>query len=138
MFSRLASHHGEHGNVAPWRSSSSAVDVGPEASSDEYVGIDSFISIVEAEICIAIVVWHGGASCIGVICQPGEDIGGGKGKECSVPICMGDVVSCGASTRIGIVLHTGNPLLKPGAQLTAVGVCPMALGTLSGPVLTSD
>ena len=78
MFSRLASRHGEHGNVAPWRSSSSAVDVGPEASSDEYVGINSFIGIVEVEIPIAVVVWHGGASCIGVICRPGEDVGGGK------------------------------------------------------------
>ena len=136
MLSRLASHHGEHSNVAPWRSSSSAVDMGLEASSDEYVGIDSFISIVEVEIRIAVVVWHGGASCIGVICRAGEDIGGGKDKECGVPTCMGDVESCGTPTRIGIVLHTGNPLPKPGAQLTAVGVCPTMLGTLPGPVLT--
>ena len=115
-----------------------AVDVGPEASSDEYVSVDSLISIIEAGIHIAVVVWHGGASCIGVICRAGEDVGGSKDKECGVPICMGDVKSCGAPTHIGIVLHTGNPLPKPGARLTAVGVCPMALGTLPGPVLTSD
>ena len=138
MFSRLASHHGEHGNVAPWRSSSSAVDVGSEASSDEYVGVDSFIGVVKAEIRIAVVVWRGGASCIGVICRAGEDVDGSKDKECSVPICMGDVESCGAPTHIGIVLCTGNPLPKPGAQLTTVGVYPMVLGTLPGPVLTSD
>ena len=138
MFSRLASHHGEHGNVAPWRSSSSAVDMGPEAFSDEYVGVDSFIGVVEAEIHIAVVVWHGGATCIGVICRAGEDVGGSKDKECSVPTCMGDVKSCSTPTCIGIVLCTGNPLPKPGAQLTAVGVCSMALGTLPGPVLTCD
>ena len=138
MFSRLASHHGEHGNVAPWRSSSSAVDVRPEASSDEYVGINIFIGIVEAEICIAVVVWHRGATYIGVICRAEEDIGSGKDKECSVPTCMGDVESCGAVTHIGIVLHTGNPLPKLGAQLTAVEVCSMALGTVLGPVLTCD
>ena len=138
MFSRLASHHGEHGNVAPWRSSSSVVDMGPEASSDEYVGINSFIGIVKAEIHIAVVVWHGGASCIGVICWAGEDVGGSKDKECSVPTCMGDVESCGAPTCIGVVLHTSNPLPKPGAQLAAVGVCSMALGTLPGLVLTCD
>ena len=138
MFSRLASRHGEHGNVAPWRSSSSAVDVGLEASSDEYVGIDSFIGIIEAEICIAIVVWHGGASCMGVICWPGEDIGSGKDRDCGVPTCMGDVESCGAPTRIGVVLRTGNPLPKLGAWLAAVGVCSMVLGTLPGPVLTCD
>ena len=138
MISRLASRHGEHGNVAPWRSSSSAVDMGQEASSDEYVSVNSFIGIVEGEIRIAVVVWHGGATCIGVICRAGEDIGGGKDKECGVPTCMGDVESCGAPTCIGIVLHTGNPLLKPGAQLAAVGVCSMALGTLPGPVLTCD
>ena len=114
------------------------VDVGLEASSDEYVGIDSFISIVEAEICIAVVVWHGGATCIGVICRAGEDVSGGKDKECGVPTCMGDVESCGAPTHIGIVLCTGNPLPKPGAQLTAVGVCSMALRTLLGLVLTCD
>ena len=138
MFSRLASCHGEHGNVAPWRSSSLAVDVGLEASSDEYVSVDSFIGIVKAEICIAIVVWHGGASCIGVICWSGEDIGGGKDRDCGIPTCMGDVESCGAPTCIGIVLHTGNPLPKPVAQLAAVGVCSMALGTLPGPVLACD
>ena len=135
MFSRLASHYGEHGNVAPWRSSSSAVDVGLEASSDKYVSVNSFIGIVKAEIRIAIVVWHGGASCIGVICRAGEDIGGGKDKECGVPTCMGDVESCGAPTCIGVVLHTGNPLPKPGAWLAAVGVCSMALRTLPGLVL---
>ena len=135
---RLASHHGEHSNVAPWRSSSSAVDVGPEASSDEYVGVDSFIGIVKAEIHIAIVVWHGGASCIGVICRDGEDIGSGKDKECGVPTCMGDVESCSTPPCIGIVLHTGNPLPKLGAWLAAVGVCSMALGTLPGPVLNGD
>ena len=138
MFSRLASRHGEHGNVAPWRSSSSAVDVGLEASSDGYVGGDSFIGIVEAEIRIAIVVWHGDATCIGVICWAGEDISGSKDKECGVPTCMGDVESCDAPTRIGVVLCTGNPLPKPGARLTAVGVCSTALGTLLGPVLTCD
>ena len=138
MLSRLASHHGEHGNVAPWRSSSSAVDMGPEASSDEYVGIDSFIGGVKVEIGIAIVVWHGGASCIGVICRAGEDVCGSKDKECSVPTCMGDVESCGTPTHIGVVLHTGNPLPKPGAWLTAVGVCSKALGTLPGPVLTCN
>ena len=138
MFSRLASHHGEHSNVAPWRSSSSAVDVGPEASSDEYVSIDSFIGVVKAEIHIAVVFWHGGASCIGVICRPGEDVGGGKDRDCGVPTCMGDVKSCGAPTRIGIVLHTGDTLAKLGAQLAAVGVCSMALGTLPGLVLTCD
>ena len=138
MLSRLASHYGEHGNVAPWRSSSLAVDVGLEASSDECVGVDSFISIVEVEICIAVVDWHGGASCIGVICRAGEDVGGSKDKECGVPTCMGDVESCGAPTPIGIVLHTGNPLPKLGALLTAVGVYSMALGTLPGPVLTCD
>ena len=138
MLSRLASRHGEHGYVAPWRSSSLAVDVGPVASSDEYVGVDSFVSIIKAEIRIAVVVWNGGASCIGVTCRAGEDVGSGKDKECRVPICMGDVKSCGAPTRIGIALRTGNPLPKPGAQLTAVGVCPMVLGTLPGPVLTSD
>ena len=137
MFSRLASHHSEHSNVAPWRSSSLAVD-GPEASSDGYVGIDSFIGIVEAEIRIAIVVWHGGATHIGVICQAGEDIGGSKDKECGVPTCMGDVESCGAPTHIGIILRTGNPLPKLGARLTTVGVCSMALGTRSGLVLTCD
>ena len=87
--------------------------MGLEASSDEYVSIDSFISIVKVEIHIAVVVWHGGASCIGVICWAGEDVSGGKDKECCVPICMGDVESCGAPTRIGVVLCTGNPLLKP-------------------------
>ena len=138
MFSRLASCHGEHGNVAPWRSSSSAVDVGPEASSDEYVSIDSFIGSVEAEIHIAVVVWHGGASCIGVICQPGEDVGGGKDRDCGVPTCMGDVKCCGAPTHIDVVLCTGNSLPKPGARLAAVGVCSMALGTLPGPVLTCN
>ena len=112
--------------------------MGLEASSDEYVSVDSFIGIVKAEIHIAIVVWHGGASCIGVICQPGEDIGGGKDKECGVPTCMGDVESCGAPTHIGVVLCTGNPLPKPGAWLAAVGVCFTALGTLPGPVLTCD
>ena len=137
MFSRLASCHGEHGNVAPWRSSSLAVDVRPEASSDEVVSIDSFIGIIEAEIHIA-VVWHSGASCIGVICWAGEDVGGGKDKECGVPTCIGDVESCSAPTHIGVVLRTGNPLPKPGAQLTAVGVCSTALGTLLGPVLTCD
>ena len=114
------------------------VDVGPEASSDDYVSVNSFISIVEAEIHIAIVVWHGGATCIGVICRAGEDVGGGKDKECGVPTCMGDVESCGAPTCIGIVLHTGNSLLKAGAQLAAVGVCSMVLGTLLGLVLTCD
>ena len=138
MFSRLASRHGEHGNVAPWRSSSSVVDMGPEASSDEYVGVNSFIGVIEVEIRIAVVVWHGGATCIGVICWAGEDVSSGKDKECGVPACMGDVESCGTPTRIGIVLHTGNPLPKPGAQLTAVGVCSTALGTLPGPVLTCD
>ena len=113
------------------------VDMGPEASSDGYVSINSFISIVEAEICMAVVVWHGDATHIGVICRAGEDIGGGKDKECSVPTCM-NVVSCGAPTHIGIVLRTGNPLPKPGAQLTAVGVCSMVLRTLPGPVLTCD
>ena len=112
--------------------------MGLEASSDGYVGIDSFIGIVKAEIHIAIVVWHGGATCIGVICRAGEDVGGGKDKECGVPTCMGDVESCIAPTPIGIVLYTGNPLPKPGAWLTAVGVCSMALGTLPGPVLTCD
>ena len=61
-----------------------------------------------------------------------------KDKKCGVPTCMGDVESCGTPTRIGIVLRTGNPLPKPGAQLTAVGVCSMALETLPGPVLTCD
>ena len=138
MFSRLASHHGEHSNVAPWRSSSSAVDVGLEASSDEYVGVDSFIGVVKAEIHIAVVVWHGGASCIGVICQSGEDVGSGKDRDCGVPTCMGDDESCSAPTRIGIVLRTGNPLPKPGAWLAAVGVCSMVLGTPPGLVLTCD
>ena len=114
------------------------VDVGPVASSDEYVSIDSFVGVIEVEIRIAVVVWHGGASCIGVTCWAGEDVGGGKDKEHEVPICMGDVESCGAPTHIGIVLHTGNPLPKLGVQLTAVGVHPMALGTLPGPVLTSE
>ena len=80
----------------------------------------------------------GGASCIGVTCQAGEDVGSTKDKERRVPICMGDVKSCDTPTHIGIVLRTGNPLPKPGAWLTAVGVCPMALRTLPGPVLTSD
>ena len=114
------------------------VDVGPEASSDEYVSIDSFIGIVEAEICIAIVVWHGGASCIGIICRSGEDVGSSKDRDCGVPTCMGDVESCGTPTHIGVVLHTGNPLLKLGAWLAAVGVCSMALRTLPGPVLACD
>ena len=138
MLSTLTSHHGEHSNVAPWRSSSLVVDVGPEASSDEYVGVNSFIGIIEAEIRIAIVVWHGGASCIGVICQAGEDVSGGRDKECGVSTCMGDVESCGAPAHIGIVLRTGNPLPKPGAQLAAVGVCSMVLRTLLGLVLTCD
>ena len=112
--------------------------MGPEASSDGYVGIDSFIGIIKVEIRIAIVVWHGDATCIGVICWAGEDVGGGKDKECGVPTCMGDVESCGAPTHIGIILHTGNPLPKPGARLTAVGVCSMVLRTLPGPVLTCD
>ena len=137
MFSRLASCHGEHGNVAPWRSLSSAVDVRPEAS-DEYVGVDIFIGVVEMEIHIAVVVRHGGATCIGVVCRAGEDVGGGKDKECGIPTCMGDVESCGALTRIGVVLRTSNPLPKPGAQLTAVEVCSMALGTVPVPVLTCD
>ena len=115
-----------------------AVDEGPEASSDGYVSIDSFIGVIEAEIRIAVVVWHSDATCIGVIYRAGEDVGGGKDKECGVPTCMGDVESCGTPTRIGIVLRTGNPLPKPGAQLTAVGVCSTALGTLPGPVLTCD
>ena len=115
-----------------------AVDVGLEASSDEYVSVDSFISIIKAEIRIAVVVWHSGATCIGVICRAGEDVGGGKDKECGVPTCMGDVESCGTPTHIGVVLHTDNPLPKPGAQLTAVGVCSTALRTLPGPVLTCD
>ena len=68
----------------------------------------------------------------------GEDVSGSKDKECGVPTCMGDVESYGAPTHIGIVLHTGNPLPKPGARLTAVGVCSTALGTLPGPVLTCD
>ena len=110
----------------------------PEASSDEYVGFDSFIGIVEVEIHIAVVVWHGGATCIGVICQAREDVGSDKDKECGVPTCMCDVESHSALTHIGIVLCTGNPLPKPGARLTAVGVCSMALGTLPGPVLTCD
>ena len=114
------------------------VDVGPEASSDEYVGVNSFISIIEVEIHIAVVVWHGSASCIGVICWAGEDVSGTKDKECGVPTCMGDVESCGAPTHIGIVFHTGNPLPKPGARLAAVGVCSTALGTLLGLVLTCD
>ena len=62
--------------------------MGPEAS-DEYVGVNSFIGIVDAEICIAIVVWHGGATCIGVICQAGEDVSSDKDKECSVPYLHG-------------------------------------------------
>ena len=114
------------------------VDVRPEASSDEYVHVDIFISVVEVEICIAVVVWHGGATCIGVICWAGEDVGGGKDQQCGIPTCMGDVESCSAPTRIGIVLHTGDPLPKPGAQLTAVEVCSMALGTVPGLVLTCD
>ena len=138
MFSRLASLHGEHGNVAPWRSSSSVVDMRPEASSDEYVGVNIFIGGVEAEIHIGVVVWHGDATCIGVICRAREDIGSGKDKECGIPTCMGDVESCGALTCIGVVLRTGNPLPKPGAQLTAVKVCPMALGTVPGLVLTCN
>ena len=137
MFSRLASCHGEHGNVAPWRSSSLVVD-GPEASSDGYVSVDNFIGVIEAEIRIAVVVWHGGATHIGVICQAGEDVGSGKDKDCGVPTCMGDVESCSTPTCMRIVLHTGNPLPKPGARLTAVGVCSMVLGTLPGPVLTCD
>ena len=112
--------------------------MGPEASSDEYVGINSFIGIVEVGIRIAVVIWHDGASCIGVICWPGEDVGSGKDRDCGVPTCMGDVESCDAPTHIGIVLHTGNPLLKPGAWLAAVGVCSMALGTLPGPVLACN
>ena len=112
--------------------------MGPEASSDEYVSVNSFIGIVEAEICIAVVVWHGGASCIGVICQLGEDVGGGKDRECGVPTCMGDVESCGTPTHISIVLRTGNPLPKPGARLAAVGVCSMVLRTLPGLVLTCN
>ena len=88
------------------------VDVRPGASSEEYVGI------VEVEIHLAVVVWHGGATCIGVICR--EDVSSGKDKECRVPACMGDVESCGAPSRIGDVLHTGNPLPKPGAQLATV------------------
>ena len=51
---------------------------------------------------------------------------------------MGDVESCGVPTHIGIVLRTGNPLLKPGAQLTAVEKCSMLLGTVPGPVLACD
>ena len=112
--------------------------MGLEASSDEYVSINSFIGIVEVEIHIAVVLWHGGASCIGVICRSWEDIGGSKDRDCGVPTCMGDVKSCGTPTRIGVVLHTGNPLLKPGTWLAAVGVCSMALGTLPGPVLAWD
>ena len=49
--------------------------------------------------------WHGGATCIGVICLAGEDVSGGKDKECGVPTCMGDVESCGTLTHIGIVLQ---------------------------------
>ena len=110
--------------------------MGLEASSDEYVSVNSFIGIIKAEIHIAVVVWHGGATCIGVICRAGEDVGGGKDKECGVPTCMGDVESCGAPTHIGVVLRTGNPLPKPGARLTAVGVCSMALRILLGLMLT--
>ena len=114
------------------------VDTRPEASPDEYVCINIFIGIVKAEIHIAVVVWHSGATCIGVVCRAGEDVGGSKDKECGVPTCMGDVESCRAPTRIGIVLRTGNPLPKPGAQLTAVEMHSMALGTVPGPVLTCD
>ena len=110
----------------------------PEASSDEYVSVNRFISVVEVEICIAVVVWHGGASCIGVICWPGEDVGSGKDRDCGIPTCMGDVEPCSAPTRIGIFLHTGNPLPKPGAWLAAVGVCSMAIGTLLGLVLACN
>ena len=113
------------------------VDVRPEASSDEYFGINISIGIVEAEVCVAVVVWHGGATCIGVICRAGEDVGGSKDKECGIPTCTGDIESCGAPTHIGIVC-TGNPLPKPGAQLAAVEVCSMALGPVPGPVLTCD
>ena len=96
-----------------------------EASSDGYVSFDSFIGVVEAEIHIAVVVWHGGATHIGVICRAREDVSSSKDKECGVPTCMGDVESCSAPTRIGIVLCTGNPLSKPGARLTSGGVCSM-------------
>ena len=129
MFSRPASHHGEHGNIAPLRSSSSAVDVRPGAS-EEYVGI------VKVEICPAIVVWVGGATCIGDICW--EDVGSSKDKECGIPIFMDDAESSSAPSRIGNVLHTNNPLPKLGAQLAAVKVCSMALGTVPGLVLTCN
>ena len=135
MFSRLASCHGEHGNVAPLRSSSSVVGMRLEASTAEYFGVDNSIGIVDVEVHVAIVVWHGDATCIGVICQAGEDVGSGKDKECGVPTCMGDDKSCGTPTRIGIV-RTGSPLPKPGAWLAAEAVCSMALKTALGPVST--
>ena len=55
-----------------------------------------------------------------------------KTKSAVSLLAMGDVESCGALNRIGVVLCTGNPLPKPGAQLTAVGVCSMALGDTTG------
>ena len=42
-------------------------------ASEEYVGI------IEVEIHPAIVVWHGGATCIGVICR--EDVSGIQTKS---------------------------------------------------------
>ena len=80
---------------------------------------------------MAIVVWHSGATCIGVICQAGEDISGSKDKECGVPTCMGDVESHGAPTHIGVVLCTGNPLPKPGTRLAATEVCSIVIYSLS-------
>ena len=89
------------------------VDVRPEASSDEYVSIDIFIGVVEVEIRIAIVVWHGGATCIGVICWAGED-GGGKDKECGIPTCMGDVESCVLSLVLALFFALAIPCRSRG------------------------
>ena len=70
----------------------------PEASSDEYFGVDISIFIVDAEVHVAAVVWHSDVTCIGVIGRTGEDVGSGKDKECSIPTCMGDIESCGTPT----------------------------------------
>ena len=76
----------------------------------------------------------------GTVVLPALVLSAGLGKTSSVvktnsvgiPTCMGYVESCSAPTRIGIVLYTGNPLPKPGARLTAVEVCSMALGMVPG------
>ena len=50
--------------------------------------------------------------------------------------CIGEAEAGGVPTCIGEVLATGNPLLKPGAQLAAVATrCTVVPRMVPGPVL---